>query len=173
MTDADTACFDVEGLPFAVAVSVAAPGWATRADLTASISAALSAALQAVEAEFVAGSELSLLLTDDDGIGDLNRDYRGKDRATNVLSFPGDRAANGAFGPLIGDIVLSLTTLRREATATDVPLTHHLAHLIVHGFLHILGYDHVTDEDAAVMECLEGRILASLGIADPHRPIPA
>jgi len=92
----------------------------------------------------------------------LNRDWRGKDKPTNVLSFP------GPGGPVLGDIVMALETLLAEALEEGIAPDHHLAHLTVHGLLHLLGHDHETEAEALAMEALETAILASLGIADPH-----
>ena len=112
-------------------------------------------------------TEVSLLFTDDAQVQELNRDYRQQDKPTNVLSF----AAQEGGGPatsMLGDIVLARQTIEREATEQDKGREDHLTHLIVHGFLHLLGYDHETDDEAEIMEELETRILAHLGIADPY-----
>ena len=108
-------------------------------------------------------SEVSLVMTDDAAIQRLNRDYRAKDRPTNVLSFPVVNAPG-----LLGDIVLGRETIIREAEGGDKPLKDHLTHLIIHGLLHLLGFDHETDDQAAVMEDLEVEALAKLGIANPY-----
>lgn len=114
--------------------------------------------------------ELSLVFTDDANIRIVNRDWRGQDKPTNVLSFPAFPVTPGGRpGPMLGDIVLAEETLRREALDLAIAFDDHLAHLLVHGFLHLFGYDHMTDEEAAVMEGLETRILAELGLADPYR----
>ena len=114
-------------------------------------------------------SELSLLFTDDAHIRVLNRDWRGKDKATNVLSFPAFEASPGEpLAPMLGDIVLALETISAEAALEEKPFEHHLSHLIVHGFLHLLGYDHEETEEAEEMEALERRILARLAIPDPY-----
>ena len=110
------------------------------------------------------GAELAIVLTDDSGIRALNRDWRGIDKATNVLSFP----AKNAPGHL-GDIVLALDTVAREARAERKPFAHHLAHLAVHGFLHLVGYDHERSKDAVAMERTEREILRELAIPDPYR----
>ena len=97
----------------------------------------------------------------------LNRDWRGIDKSTNVLSFPQIEP----FGPvsgILGDIILARETLVREAQEQGVSLEDHFTHLVVHGFLHLLGYDHMDDDEALAMEGLETQILASLGVADPY-----
>jgi len=109
-----------------------------------------------------ADAELSLALADDATVQGLNRDYRAKDKPTNVLSFP------AAHGPLLGDVIVAHETLMREAVEEGIPAADHLAHLTIHGLLHLLGYDHETEADALRMEALETSILAGLGIADPH-----
>ena len=113
--------------------------------------------------------ELAIVLTDDAAIRTLNRDWRGKDSATNVLSFParGPRAGAGNTR-LLGDIVIAHETTEREARAEHKPFAHHLAHLAVHGFLHLAGYDHEADDEADAMERLEALILAQLAIPDPY-----
>jgi probable rRNA maturation factor len=115
-------------------------------------------------------AELAIVLTDDSAIRELNRDWRGIDKATNVLSFP---AKNGGPQPHLGDIVLAFETIEREAESEQKPFAHHLAHLAVHGFLHLLGYDHERDKDARAMEQAERDILRRLKIPDPYRPEPA
>jgi probable rRNA maturation factor len=124
-------------------------------------------ALRQSGAKVTGVAELSILLTDDAEQQALNGRWRGIDKPTNVLSFP----QMEPFGPLtglVGDIVLAREILEREAAELGVPLQHHFAHLVVHGFLHVLGYDHVDDSDAAVMEGLETKILAALGVPDPY-----
>jgi probable rRNA maturation factor len=112
-------------------------------------------------------AELAVMLTDDRAIRALNRRWRGRDAPTNVLSFPaggGRRAAPR----LIGDIAIAYETTAAEARAQGIPFAHHLAHLAVHGFLHLLGYDHESDDEAEAMERRERRVLAKLGIPDPY-----
>jgi probable rRNA maturation factor len=113
-------------------------------------------------------SELSIVLTDDAEQQQLNKQWRGIDKPTNVLSFPQIEPFGEVRG-ILGDIVLAHETLVREAAELDKPLADHFTHLVVHGFLHILGYDHIDDGDALKMEGLETQILASLGIADPYQ----
>ncbi len=112
-------------------------------------------------------AELSIVLTDDAEQQVLNRDWRGIDKPTNVLSFPQIEPFTPIAG-ILGDITLARETLEREATELGKSFADHFTHLVVHGFLHILGYDHIEDADALVMEGLETQILASLGIADPY-----
>lgn len=114
------------------------------------------------------GAEVSLLLTSDAEMQALNARWRGQDKATNVLSFPAAGADRLAESPALGDIALAFETVAREALATGVPLADHYRHLIAHGFLHLIGYDHQTDEEAERMEALETRILARLGVANPY-----
>jgi probable rRNA maturation factor len=118
-------------------------------------------------------AEASLVLADDDLVRGLNHDYRGQDRPTNVLSFAnldGDPLpAPGVAQPLLlGDVVIAFETTRAEAAAEGRRLADHFSHLVVHGMLHLLGFDHETDAQAAEMEGLETRILSKLGIADPY-----
>lgn len=114
-----------------------------------------------------ADGPVSVLFTDDEAMKALNAAYRGKDRATNVLSFPaGDDLPPGEA--YLGDIALGIETCRAEAAARDVSLRAHAAHLIIHGVLHLIGYDHDDDADAAVMEAQESIILARLGVPDPY-----
>jgi probable rRNA maturation factor len=113
--------------------------------------------------------ELSLVFTDDDDIRGINAEWRGQDKSTNVLSFPAfPLQPGGRPGPMLGDIILAEETLRREALDLGKPFEDHLSHLLVHGFLHLFGYDHMTDEEAAVMEGLEIRILSELGLGNPY-----
>ena len=110
---------------------------------------------------------LAIRIVDADEGRALNRDYRGKDYATNVLSFPAELPP-GLRLPLIGDLAICAPVVLREASEQGKPARDHGAHLTVHGVLHLLGYDHVDDRDAEAMEALETRILASLGIAAPY-----
>lgn len=124
-------------------------------------------ALKQSGAKLKGAAELSILLTNDAEQQELNREWRGKDSSTNVLSFPQIEP----FGPvsgILGDITLARETIEREAAEQGVSFTDHFTHLVVHGFLHILGYDHLTDTDALQMESLETQILGSLGVGDPY-----
>ncbi|MBR1216667.1 rRNA maturation RNase YbeY [Bradyrhizobium sp. U87765 SZCCT0131] len=134
------------------------------------ITRAIAAAAEAADAD-TAGAEIAVMLTDDAGIRTLNRDFRGFDKPTNVLSFPAPPVPghDGEGAPAsLGDIAIAYETTRREADTEHKAFEHHLSHLAVHGFLHLIGYDHETDADAEEMEGLERTILARLGIADPY-----
>ena len=121
-----------------------------------------------VDAE--AGSELSVVFSDDTHIRRLNAGWRDRDKPTNVLSFPAFPVKPGEkLPPMLGDIVLASETVAREAELEGKPLDHHITHLVVHGVLHLLGHDHESDADADCMEALETRILADLGVPDPYR----
>jgi probable rRNA maturation factor len=114
-------------------------------------------------------TELGATFADDAAVQALNAEWRGIDKPTNVLSFPlVDLEPGDLPGPMLGDVILARETLEREAAAEDKTLHDHLCHLIVHGFLHCLGFDHVDSDDAEAMEQLETAILADLGIADPY-----
>jgi probable rRNA maturation factor len=113
-------------------------------------------------------AEVSLCLADDAELRALNARFRGMDAPTNVLSFPSSAQTRAGKVMVLGDIALAYETLSREANALDAPLADHFRHLIVHGFLHLVGYDHRTDKEAKVMEALEVRILTRLGLADPY-----
>ncbi|WP_312138683.1 rRNA maturation RNase YbeY [Brevundimonas sp.] len=142
-----------------IEIEIEAEGWnAALADAEAVVDVAATKALGSVEGDVV------VLLADDEAVQDLNKRFRDKDRPTNVLSFP---AAESAF-PHLGDVVLGLEYCVEEAKAQGKTLKDHLSHLVVHGVLHLLGRDHVEDEEAEQMEAEEREILASLGIADPY-----
>ena len=111
----------------------------------------------------------TVLLSDDAHVASLNTNFRGKPEPTNVLSFPaGPGAALPGETAYAGDVIIARETVEREAGTLGVPVLHHLQHLAVHGLLHLIGYDHITTADATVMETLETRVLATLGIADPY-----
>jgi len=114
------------------------------------------------------GSEVSLLFTDDANIKTINNDHRDQNKPTNVLSFPQHQPNAGRFGPYLGDLVFASETIIREAALEKKPLKHHLQHLMVHGFLHLVGYDHETDIEAEEMESLEVKILDQLQIPNPY-----
>jgi probable rRNA maturation factor len=150
-----------------LALSVESPLWVDEAAWRDRIARAVAAAAEVAELDVPDEAELSVVLTDDAAIRILNRDHRGKDKPTNVLSFPGF-APDEDPTPLLGDIVVAFETVAREAGEEGKPIADHFSHLIVHGMLHLFGYDHETEADAEIMEEEERRILASLGIADPY-----
>jgi probable rRNA maturation factor len=158
-------------------VALACPGW------TGLCPAAEGLARGAAELALARGTaelglawpgtvELGITLADAAGQRQLNRDYRGLDAPTNVLAFPvwepGTRLPPGA-PVLLGDVVLAMETVAQEAAEQKKPLADHLVHLTVHGVLHLLGYNHLTQAEAAAMESLERSILAELGVPDPYR----
>jgi probable rRNA maturation factor len=151
-------------------VLVVADCWHTEPDAEAVIQRAIATAAEAVEAD-IGEAELAVMLTDDAGIRTLNANWRGIDKPTNVLSFPALQPT-GRGGPddaprMLGDIAIAYQTVRLEADDEQKPFEHHLSHLAIHGFLHLVGYDHEKDADAETMEALEAEILAQLGIPDP------
>jgi probable rRNA maturation factor len=152
-------------------VLVVADCWQTQPDAEAVIHRAIAAAAEIADAD-IGEAELAVMLTDDAGIRTLNSNWRGIDKPTNVLSFPALQPT-GPGGPddaprMLGDIAIAYETTRREADEEQKPFDHHLSHLAVHGFLHLIGYDHEKDADAETMETLEAEILAQLGIPNPH-----
>ena len=149
----------------AVDIVVESPLWKAQRGADAMLRRALAAAAALVPSD----GELAVVLTDDAAIRALNRDWRGKDAATNVLSFPAKEARPDRRAPrLLGDIVIAYETVAREVAADGKPFMHHLAHLAVHGFLHLVGYDHEANGDADAMERLEIAILARLDVPDPY-----
>lgn len=158
----DMVCVEVDGLTLEIGV---APGAALLdARLAALIASAIAAANRAAGP---AQGAVAVVVDDDERIRTLNRLWRGLDKPTNVLSFPSPDTQPGATRTL-GDIAISYETAAREAAAEDKSLADHVAHLSVHGFLHLLGYDHESDDDAEEMEGLERAILARIGVSDPY-----
>lgn len=158
--------------PVAIDIAAPAPQWrkgvpdfAARVDRIARAALA-AAALPVTGADD--GAELSIVLGDDAMVRTLNRRWRGRDAPTNVLSFASGDAPGHGQPLLLGDVVLAYETVAREAATQGKTLADHLAHLVVHGTLHLLGYVHESDADAARMEALERRILAENGVADPY-----
>jgi probable rRNA maturation factor len=148
-------------------------GWKPLAPRRAIIRAAIAAALEAPPVRPMDGADISILLTGDEAMRALNRDWRGQDKPTNVLSFPAAPAAAIARSPALGDIALAFETMAREAQEEMKPLEHHLAHLVIHGLYHLLGDDHETPHEAGLMEARETAALARMGIPDPYREPPA
>ena len=143
--------------------------WPARGRLLEIAERAVKAAIEAGGLLCSPDSELSILCTDDSAMQVLNRQWRGKDAPTNVLSFPGCGVGVGdVAGPILGDIAMASETIHREAALEGKEFDHHLSHMIVHGLLHLFGYDHVDDGEAAEMERLERAALAKLGVDDPY-----
>jgi len=137
-------------------ISVAAPGWKK-------ILPEYKKIIENALAEIPGKGEVSILLTNDEEIRSLNKKFRGKDNATNVLSFPQDETG------MLGDIALALETLEREAGEQEKSFSDHFTHLFVHGVLHLMSYDHETDAEQNEMEALEVKILKQLGISNPYK----
>jgi probable rRNA maturation factor len=150
-----------------VDVLTESPLWRVQPDAEETIRRAITRAA-AQEGTVDAEAEVSVLLCDDAVIAALNARWRGRDEPTNVLSFPAPPAGDPNAPPHLGDIAIACETVVREAGDLGLPVTQHLAHLAVHGFLHLLGYDHAEDGEAERMERMEREILASLGIPDPY-----
>jgi probable rRNA maturation factor len=154
----------------AIDVIVESPLWKAQRGFKAVLQRAIG---EAAAMAATSGGELAIVLTDDSAIRALNRDWRGKDKPTNVLSFPApapSRTLPGKPGGvrLIGDIVIAYETVEHEARADQRPFRHHLAHLAVHGFLHLVGHDHAAEAEADAMEALEIAVLARLDIPNPY-----
>ena len=148
-----------------VELAVDDPSWTALGDLQPLVERAVAAALAEDGADAAQVAEVSCLFCDDDTIRGLNRQWRGLDEPTNVLSFP---AAGPASDHLLGDLALAFGTTAREAEEERKPLADHVAHLVVHGTLHLLGHDHEVRAEAEEMEAIEIRALRRLGIPDPY-----
>ena len=154
-------------VPVEIDISVEAGDWPDEAALTLLVDRAVAAAF--AETGVVGSSELSIVFSDDAHIRSLNADWRGKDKPTNVLSFPAfPFVMGGPLPPMLGDIVLAAETVAREAALEGKPVDNHIAHLVIHGLLHLLGHDHETDAEAEAMEAIERAALARLAIPDPY-----
>ena len=156
-----------DGLPFPldVAIVVEHPGWTGEDEALAR--KVLEAALPLAGYGIDGPCEISVLLTGDVGQKALNTRWRGKESSTNVLSFP-QLGEDDAIEGLLGDLSLAYETVAREAEEQDKPFEAHFAHLLTHGLLHLLGYDHETRQEALAMEAIETDILARLGYPDPY-----
>jgi probable rRNA maturation factor len=145
-------------------VLVESPLWDREPSAMETVERAITAAADAIDAPL---GEVAVMLTDDETIRALNRDWRRIDKPTNVLSFPAAKTL--AIEPsMLGDIAIAYETLARECEDENRVFLHHLAHLAVHGFLHLMGYDHQDDSQADAMEQLESAILARLDMPDPY-----
>ena len=146
-----------------VEIDVQSPLWAEQPAAEQTVRDAIAAAA----ALSTSGGEVSILLTDDSAVRVLNRDWRGIDKPTNVLSFPAPKNLSQGGAAILGDIVIAYETLKRESDDEDREFLHHLSHLTVHGYLHLLGYDHQTGAEAATMEALESKIMTHMQLPDP------
>lgn len=157
-----------------IQIAVEADGWADETALEALASRVLGAAetylAKAEDQPFPKQpTEVSLVFANDEMIREVNAEWRNKDKPTNVLSFPAFPLTPGKMpGPMLGDIIIARETVEREAIELEKSFEDHLTHLMVHGFLHLFGYDHIETDDAEEMEALETRILAELGLSDPY-----
>lgn len=151
--------------PLEVAFVVNSDGWPDGLDAIADT--AIHEALTQSKAKVAGVAEVTVVLTDDAEQRELNKQWRGFDKSTNVLSFPQLEPFTPVVG-LVGDITLARETVEKEAAEMSITLEAHFTHLVVHGFLHLLGYDHIEEAGAVKMESLETKILATLGIADPY-----
>ena len=145
------------------------PRWRAALPARALARETIAAAVAESGVALARGAELCIHLADDEHIRALNARWRGLDKPTNVLSFPAAEPADLATARLIGDVVLAFETVAREATDEGKPLADHYRHLVAHGFLHLIGFDHEDDAEAQRMEAIETRTLARLGVADPYR----
>ncbi len=146
--------------------------WEQLIDAEAIAERALESAAEMAGIALLDGAELGILLSDDEHVKSVNQEWRGIDKPTNVLSFPAVEAAKLARAPFLGDIIIAYETVEREAKTEGKAFADHYAHLVVHGFLHLLGFDHIEETDAERMEALEIAILARLDIPDPYADRP-
>ncbi|MDR3375395.1 MAG: rRNA maturation RNase YbeY [Ancalomicrobiaceae bacterium] len=162
-----------DDISVSVDIAIEAEAWGEEEALRPLVERTLAVAIAVGRFDLPRHVEVSLLLTDDARIQVLNRIWRQKDKPTNVLSFPSglEEEAGDDRPLLVGDIAIARETVVAEAAAEGNTLEAHLCHLLVHGFLHLLGYDHEIDAEAEGMEALETEILAELGIADPYAEV--
>jgi len=153
-----------------VDISIESEKWAAHPELGRFLARAARKAVEVGGLQVDHHAELSIVLAGDGFVRRLNRAYLGRDSATNVLSFPQEAAAAGEGRRLLGDIALAYETVARQAAAAGKPLEHHAAHLVIHGLLHLFGYDHDCDEKATEMEDIERAVLKALAIPDPYAP---
>ena len=164
-----------EAGPIDIELAIEAGDWGDEEVVLAEVDRIIAGALDVGHFDVPKYAELSLVLTDDAHIRELNRTWRGHDKPTNVLSFPSGDDDEPAISDdysdqpmLLGDIVIARETLVREAMDEGKSIADHFCHLLVHGFVHLMGYDHEVEAEAEEMEALETEILASLGVADPY-----
>ena len=163
MTD-DSSYFQISSDHFEIEVAINSPQWVDIDDITDAISRPIKASVNILE--FDKMLKFSISLTDNDNIRELNKNFRGKDKATNVLSFSDGTEDEKQI--YLGDIAVAYETLVFESETEQKPFNDHLTHLVLHGFLHLCGYDHENDFDAEEMESLEIEILQDIGIKNPY-----
>jgi probable rRNA maturation factor len=169
--DADTAAEAEPPERLSIALIEEAGDWSDFAPVEPAIERAAAALARHPRCGRAVGAEASVVLASDAVVRRLNSAYRGKDAPTNVLSFPFQTPPGArADDRCLGDVVLAVETIRKEAAEREMPPVHHLQHLVVHGLLHLLGHDHATEAEAQEMERLEAEILAALGVSDPYAP---
>ena len=152
-----------------IELNIASEGWPSFDVLEKLSGRAIDAAQKAARLTYPSEAELSLLFDDDNAVRKLNKRFRNIDKSTNVLSFPGENIDVGeSAGVFLGDIAFGLETIQREAKLEEKIFEHHLSHLMIHGFLHLFGYDHNNDKEATIMETMEITALATLGIENPY-----
>lgn len=155
--------------PLDIDLLVEAGTWPDEEVLQHLVERAAGATFAEIGAAWSGTSELSVVFSNDDSIRELNAGWRGKDKPTNVLSFPAfPISGGGSLPPMLGDIVLAAETVSREAELEQKSIENHISHLVIHGLLHLLGYDHETDAEAEEMEAAERAALARLAIPDPY-----
>lgn len=161
-------CIKAKNIVILIDIAINDQGWQDEKRLADLAGQAVKAAVCRLDLQDAA-SELSLVFTNNDEMRHLNARWRHKDRPTNVLSFPAFPVRAGEKpGPMLGDIILARETIEEEARAQGKPFSNHLSHLIIHGFLHLLGYDHEDERNAEIMERLEQEIVHTLAIPDPY-----
>jgi probable rRNA maturation factor len=150
-----------------IGIAVESEKWAS-VELDTLVGLAVEAARAESDVELAPLTEISLLFCDDARIRELNREWRRLDKPTNVLSFPASDPSRLSHAPLLGDIAIAFETVERESINEQKLFSDHLSHMVVHGFLHLVGFDHEVEGEAEVMEAAERRALARLGVPDPY-----
>ncbi len=152
-----------------IEMNIACDGWPSMKALVGFAESAIASAIKTARLKFPDDAELSLLFADNDMVKKLNSQFREIDKPTNVLSFPGEDIRRGDdAGDMLGDIAFALETIEDEAKQDSLNFDHHLSHLMIHGFLHLFGYDHDNDIEADIMEAIETKALADMGINNPY-----
>jgi probable rRNA maturation factor len=155
-------------MKFELEITIDDTRWSDIADLKEVATYAISSAYAESQCDLESDFVVSLLFCSDSRIQDLNREWRSQDKATNVLSFPAPQDLVMGESLVLGDLALSYETVLRESEIEEKKIVDHLSHLIIHGFLHLLGFDHETESEAEEMEWIERRSLAKIGIMDPY-----